>query len=132
MVRKLLIFFLIMSAIKTSICSEELVKKLQQVESEERLSWKIIYLHRLLTQKEQIEALDQAVQEKVHKKFDPDLSKELKESRKLTSDRRIATLYYLLPSAKKQIKALTKKLLEKIDNIKLEEESYAVKTDAGY
>lgn len=115
-----------------SIASEALIKRLEQIESEERLSKKLIYLHWALNQNEQIRALDKAIQERSDRSGDSDLSKQLKASRELIPDQRIATLYYLLPSQEKQIKALTKTLLEKIETIKAEESDYLTTTDAGY
>ena len=95
---------------------------LKKVETEDRDAWKLVFLERLLSESEQIEALDRAIQEDML--VDPVLGRKLREARELSNKgEQLATLSYLLPSLKKKIRAYTKKVSEKIYDLGYEYES---------
>ena len=103
-------------------------RQLEAINLETRPSWKLVYLENALSEKEKIEALDQAIYQEIKNSRNFDLERQLLASRKLTSGEQIATLNYLFPSQQKRIDVLTTKLIQKIDLLKEE----SLLEEAGY
>jgi hypothetical protein len=126
---KRLLFLSLVTLIITSeshFSSEELVEKFKQANTEERPGWKLVYLRQALSEWEQIEALERALEKQVTTSRDSDLESKLRNSKKLVSGERIATLSNLLPSPRKQIDAFTTKLAEKIKELESEKADLSV------